>query len=76
MQFSLLSPAFLGSALLAVLILPVAQGGARQAVFITLNLAFLAILLTVFASSVLVFFMERKADEKAARSAARAAKRA
>lgn len=45
-----------------------------QPVFV--NLAFLAILLTVFASSVLVFFMERKSDEKAARSAARAAKRA
>ena len=45
-----------------------------QPVFV--NLAFLAILLTVFASSVLVFFMERKADHKAAARAAKAAKRA
>lgn len=44
-----------------------------QPVFV--NLAFLAILLTVFASSVLVFFQERKAEQRAARRAG-AAKRA
>lgn len=38
-----------------------------QPVFV--NLAFLAILLTVFASSVLVFFQERKIEEKAAKRA-------
>lgn len=40
---------------------------------VLLNLAFLAILLTVFASSVLVFFQERRLDLKAAKAAARRA---
>lgn len=49
-----------------------AQLAPWQPVFV--NLAFLAILLTVFASSVLVFFQERKSEAKAQRRAA--AKRA
>lgn len=40
---------------------------------VLINLAFLAILLTVFASSILVFFQERKLDEAAAKKAARRA---
>ena len=56
MQFTLLSPAFLGPALLAVLVLPVAQGRARQGVFITLNLAFLAGVLGPLSSLVVLLF--------------------
>jgi membrane protein involved in D-alanine export len=41
-QLSLLSPGFLGLSLLAVLVLPLLRGSARQVAFITINLAFLA----------------------------------
>ena len=54
-HFSLLSPAFLGPALLAILALPVARGRVRQGVFITLNLAFLVAALLGPLSSLVVF---------------------
>lgn len=57
MQFTLLSPAFLGPALFAVLILPVAHGGVRQTVFITLSLAFLVTVLGPLSCLVVVLFV-------------------
>jgi D-alanyl-lipoteichoic acid acyltransferase DltB (MBOAT superfamily) len=53
-QLSLLSPGFLGLALIAVLVLPVLHGRARQVAFITINLAFLSMVLLGPASTITV----------------------
>ena len=45
MQLSLLSPGFLGLALIAVVVLPILHGNARQVAFIGINLAFLSMVL-------------------------------
>ena len=54
MQLSLLSPGFLGLSLVAVLLLPVLHGRTRQVAFISINLAFLAMVLLGPASTVAV----------------------
>ncbi len=54
MQLSLLSPGFLGLALIAVLVLPILQGSARQVAFIAINLAFLWLVLLGPASTVAI----------------------